>query len=92
MHDHQLGLEAQGAAMAKLSTASKTIARDDGTKVELTTALNSARRIDTAYEIYLSLYQAITGPEDAAPLDRFGTPLFWVRARSSIHRMALRSG
>lgn len=42
-----------GAAMAKLSTGAKTIERDDGSEVELTTA------IDTAYEIYLGLYQAI---------------------------------
>lgn len=53
-----------GAAMAKLSTHTKTIERDDGNTVQLTTALNKKRRIDTAYEIYLSLYQAITGPEE----------------------------
>jgi type I restriction enzyme, R subunit len=53
-----------GAAMAKLSTASKTIEREDGSTVTLTTALDRKRRIDTAYEIYLGLYQAITGPEE----------------------------
>jgi type I restriction enzyme, R subunit len=53
-----------GAAMAKLSTASKTIDRDDGSTVELTLALDKKRRIDTAYEIYLGLYQAITGVEE----------------------------
>ena len=41
-----------GAAMAKLSTKAKTIDRA------------RKRQIDTAYEVYLSLYQAITGPED----------------------------
>ncbi len=52
-----------GSAMAKLSTASKTIERDDGTEVDLPTALEKKlRRIDTSYEIYLALYQAITGP------------------------------
>jgi type I restriction enzyme R subunit len=45
-----------GAAMAKLSTEVK-IERDDGTVME--TAIRH-RRIDTAYEIYLALYQAIT--------------------------------
>jgi type I restriction enzyme R subunit len=53
-----------GAAMAKLSTGSKTIERADGAEVELTTALDKKRRIDTAYEVYLGLYQAITGPEE----------------------------
>jgi type I restriction enzyme, R subunit len=40
-------------AMAKLSTASKTIAADDGTTAQKATALDRKRRIDTAYEIYL---------------------------------------
>jgi type I restriction enzyme R subunit len=38
-----------GAAMAKLSTGSKTIERPDGSEVELPTALDKKRRIDTAY-------------------------------------------
>jgi len=59
-----------GQAMAKLSTNSKTIERADGTKVDLTLALDSHRRIDTAYEIYLSLYQAITGPEERQKIFR----------------------
>src|SRR5215510_3994414 len=42
-----------GAAMAKLSTSSKTIEREDGSTPYLTTALDRHRRIDTAYEIYL---------------------------------------
>ena len=41
-------------AMAKLSTQAKTIQRDKG----------GTHRIDASYEVYLSLYQAITGPED----------------------------
>ena len=45
--------------MAKLSTNSKTIERDDGSTTELTTVIHRHRRIDTAYEIYLGLYQAI---------------------------------
>src|SRR5208282_2415297 len=50
-----------GAAMAKLSTKSKTIERDEGSSVDITTAIDTHRRIDTAYEVYLGLYQAITG-------------------------------
>ena len=42
-----------GGAMAKLSTSAKTIHRDGG-----------GHRVDAAYEIYLGLYQSITGPED----------------------------
>ena len=53
-----------GPAMAKLSTHSKTIERADGSFEDLATAISKKRRIDTAYEIYLSLYQAITGPEE----------------------------
>jgi len=49
-----------GAAMAKLSTNAKTIERSDGTEIDLKLGLDKKRRIDTAYEIYLGLYQAIT--------------------------------
>lgn len=53
-----------GPVMAKLSTNAKTIERQDGTKVDLPLALDKKRRIDTAFEVYLGLYQAITGPEE----------------------------
>lgn len=66
-----------GAVMAKLSTASKTIERSDGTEVELPTAIDHKRRIDTAYEVYLGLYQAITGPEERQKLFREFTPGFF---------------
>lgn len=66
-----------GAAMAKLSTNSKTIERQDGTTVDLTLALDKKRRIDTAFEIYLGLYQAITGPEDRQKLYREFSPGFF---------------
>jgi type I restriction enzyme, R subunit len=59
-----------GAAMAKLSTSAKTIERFDGTSTDLTVAVDKRRRIDTAYEIYLGLYQAITGPEERQKLFR----------------------
>ena len=41
-----------GAAMAKLSTGTKTIEKADGSLEAITTAINQQRRIDTAYEIY----------------------------------------
>ena len=66
-----------GAAMAKLSTGAKTIERADGSDVEITTALDKKRRIDTAYEVYLGLYQAITGPEERQKLFREFSPGFF---------------
>ena len=55
-------------SMAKLSTQSKTIERADGTSADLTLAMDKRRRIDTSYEIYLGLYQAITGPDESQKL------------------------
>jgi type I restriction enzyme, R subunit len=66
-----------GATMAKLSTGSKTIEREDGTFIDLPTAVDSQRRIDTSYEIYLGLYQALTGPEDRQKLFRELSPGFF---------------
>jgi type I restriction enzyme R subunit len=66
-----------GPAMAKLSTNAKTIERDDGTLIDLTIAIDKKRRIDTAYEIYLGLYQAITGPEERQKLFREFSPGFF---------------
>jgi len=66
-----------GAAMAKLSTHAKTIERDDGAKADLATAIDKKRRIDTAFEIYLGLYQAITGPEEQQKLFREFSPGFF---------------
>lgn len=63
--------------MAKLSTSAKTIERADGTLVDLTTALDKTRRIDSSYEVYLGLYQAITGPEDRQKLFREFSPGFF---------------
>lgn len=66
-----------GAAMAKLSTDSKTIERQDGTAVDLPLALDRKRRIDTAFEVYLGLYQAITGPEERQKIYREFSPGFF---------------
>ncbi len=63
--------------MAKLSTQSKTIERADGTATDLTLALDKKRRIDTSYEIYLGLYQAITGPDESQKLYREFSPDFF---------------
>ena len=68
-----------GAAMAKLSTDAKTIERDGGTV--------NLRRIDTAYEIYLGLYQAITGPEERQKIFReFSSTFFDLIVIDECHR------
>ena len=67
-----------GSAMAKLSAKSKTIQRDDGTESKITTAIKGkSRRIETAYEIYLGLYQAITGPEEKQKIYKELSPDFF---------------
>jgi type I restriction enzyme, R subunit len=66
-----------GGAMAKLSTHARTIERQDGSTEDLTIALDAKRRIDSSYEIYLGLYQAITGPEDRQKLYREFSPGFF---------------
>ncbi len=66
-----------GAAMAKLSTRAKTIERADGSSEDLAAAIGRPHRIDTAYEIYLGLYQAITGPEERQKVFREFSPGFF---------------
>ncbi len=58
-----------GPAMAKLSTSAKTIVRVADSSAE--------RSIDTAYEIYLGLYQAMTGPEEHQKVYRQFSPGFF---------------
>lgn len=66
-----------GGAMARLSTQAKTIERADGSEAVLPSAIDKTRRINTAYEVYLGLYQAITGPEDRQKLFREFSPGFF---------------
>ena len=66
-----------GPAMAKLSANAKTIERDDGSKIELPTAVDKKRRVDTAYEVYLGLYQSLTGPEERQKLYKEFSPGFF---------------
>lgn len=76
-----------GGTMAKLSTRSKIIERDDGTHIDIATAIDKRRRVDTAYEIYLGLYQAITGPEDRQKLYReFSRDFFDLIVIDECHR------
>jgi type I restriction enzyme R subunit len=67
-----------GPAMAKLSTRSKTIERADGERIDLPLAVDAKhRRIDTSYEIYLALYQALTGREEHQKLFKELSPDFF---------------
>jgi type I restriction enzyme R subunit len=76
-----------GGVMAKLSTRSKTIERSDGTEVDLTLALDRRRRIDASYEVYMGLYQAITGPEEDKKLYReFSRDFFDLIVIDECHR------
>ena len=64
-------------AMTKLSTRSKTIETADGGSAGITTGIDAARRIDKSHEIYLGLYQAITGPEERQKLYKQFSPGFF---------------
>jgi type I restriction enzyme R subunit len=64
-------------AMAKLSTSANTIEKADGSREELPLALDRQRRIDPSYEIYLGLYQSLTGPEERQKLYRDFSPDFF---------------
>jgi type I restriction enzyme R subunit len=66
-----------GGVMAKLSTRSKTIEKADGTTEDLTTAIDSARQVDKSYEVYLGLYQSLTGPEERQKLYKSFSPAFF---------------
>jgi type I site-specific restriction endonuclease len=59
-----------GGVMAKLSTGAKTIERSDGSDETLTSAIDPGRQINKSYEIYLGLYQAVTGPDERQKLFR----------------------
>ena len=63
-----------GPAMTKLSTRAGTIERDDGSSEDSSATVG---RIDKAYEVYLSLYQAITGPEERQKIFREFSPNFF---------------
>jgi type I restriction enzyme, R subunit len=66
-----------GGVMAKLSVRSNTIEKSEDTVIVLTTAIDPARQINKSYEVYLGLYQAITGPEERQKLFREFSPGFF---------------
>ena len=66
-----------GAAMTRLSKKAGTIEGADISTGDQIRTIGRKRRIDTAYEIYLGLYQAITGPEDHQKIFREFSPGFF---------------
>jgi type I restriction enzyme R subunit len=66
-----------GGVMAKLSVNAKTIEKPDGTVTDMATAIDAKRQINKSYEVYLGLYQAITGPEERQKLFRDFSPGFF---------------
>jgi type I restriction enzyme R subunit len=76
-----------GGVMAKLSVNAKTIGKPDGSTTDLTTAIDAGRVINKAYEVYLGLYQAITGPEERQKLFRdFSSDFFDLIVIDECHR------
>jgi type I restriction enzyme R subunit len=63
--------------MAKLSSHTKTIERADGTSEDIALAIDKKRRINTAYQIYLGLYQALTGPKESQKIFKELSPDFF---------------
>ncbi len=66
-----------GSVMAKLSMKSNTIEKVDGTTETQATALDGQRQVDKSYEVYLGLYQSLTGPEERQKLFKSFSPGFF---------------
>lgn len=64
-------------AMAKLSGRSNTIEKPDGSVVKLTSGVTQDRKINKSFEIYLSLYQAVSGAEEEQNLYKQFSPEFF---------------
>ncbi len=76
-----------GPAMAKLSPRAGTVERAGGSSEDLSAAIDRKRQIDTSYEIYLGLYQALTGPEDRQKVFRqFSSGFFDLIVIDECHR------
>lgn len=64
-------------AMAKLSPKSKTIELSDGKEESVDLAMDRKRNVNKSYEIYLSLYQAVSGSEDIRNVYKQFSPDFF---------------
>ena len=50
--------------MVKLTSRNSSIEKSDGTTVNLPTGVSQDRKVDKSYEVYLCLYQAVTGTDE----------------------------
>lgn len=65
------------SAMCKLSSSNNTIETRDGSKITLPSGVTQEKKVDKSYEIYLSLYQAVTGAEDERNIYKQFSPDFF---------------
>jgi type I restriction enzyme R subunit len=65
------------SAMVKLSARNNSIQKEDGTIIKLPSGISQDRKIDKSYEIYLSLYQAVTGTEEEQNIYKQFSPEFF---------------
>ncbi|MBX9609190.1 MAG: DEAD/DEAH box helicase family protein [Gammaproteobacteria bacterium] len=65
------------SAMAKLSARNNSIEKRDGTKITLPSGVTQDRKVDKSFEIYLSLYQAVTGLDEENNLYKQFSPEFF---------------
>ena len=65
------------SAMCKLSARNNSIETRDGTKITLPSGVTQDRKVDKSYEIYLCLYQAVTGTEEESNIYKQFSPDFF---------------
>ncbi|MGE0859544.1 MAG: EcoAI/FtnUII family type I restriction enzme subunit R [Gammaproteobacteria bacterium] len=65
------------SAMAKLSARNNSIEKRDGTTITLPSGVTQDRKVDKSFEIYLSLYQAVTGLDEENHLYKQFSPEFF---------------
>jgi type I restriction enzyme R subunit len=65
------------SAMAKLSARNNSIQKKDGSIIKLPSGVSQDRKIDKSYEIYLSLYQAVTGTDEEKNIYKQFSPNFF---------------
>ena len=63
--------------MVKLTSRNSSIEKSDGTAVNLPTGVSQDRKVDKSYEIYLCLYQAVTGTEEEQNIYKQFSPDFF---------------
>lgn len=65
------------SAMCKLSSRNNSIETKDGSRITLPSGITQDRTVDKSYEIYLCLYQAVTGTEEERNIYKQFSPDFF---------------